>query len=132
MRDMPDDHYHSRDAADRNDANLVERLRKLIGHIGNECACRGRLDEALVHFSALEGRRMQRQHLARAQQHRERIEAILVFLRDIDDLIATEPDPTVYTELAQLFRDVAAIATEGAQALQNLNALRTDQDRKIA
>jgi hypothetical protein len=74
---------------------------------------------------------MLRQHLIRAQQHRERIEAILGFLQEVDDLVATEPDRSVYKELALLFEEVAVIAKEGASAMDRL-AVLSAADAKTA
>lgn len=101
---------------------MVARIRKLIDNVELDCGCRARLDEALARFGALEERRVQRQHLVRARQHRERIKAILDFLQEVDDLVAAEPDRSVYTELALLFEEVSAIASEGAAALHSLAA----------
>lgn len=99
---------------------VVRRIRTLIDGIDLDCECRMRLDEALSRFTALEHRRMLRRHLVRARQDRERIKAILDFLQEVDDLITTEPDPSVYTELALLFEEVSAVATEGAASMHHL------------
>lgn len=107
---------------------MVMRIRKLIDNVELDCECRSRLDEALARFTALEDRRMLRQHLVRARQHRERIKAILDFLQEVDDLVTVEPDRSVYTELALLFEEVAAIATEGAASMHRLAELRAQRD----
>ena len=98
----------------------------MIDTVELDCECRARLDQALARFSALEDRRMLRQHLVRARQHRERIKAILDFLQEVDDLVTAEPDRSVYAELALLFEEVAAIAAEGAASMHQLAALRDE------
>lgn len=113
---------------DRDDT-MVGRIRQLIGNVELDCACRARLDEALARFSALEERRMLRQQLVRARQHRERIKAILDFLQEVDHLMVNEPDGSVYGELALLFEEISVIATEGAAAMHGLEALRADNPR---
>lgn len=115
---------HQPDPGSRLDIGAVRRIRKLIDSVELDCDCRARLDHALARFSALEDRRMLRQHLVRARQHRERIKAILDFLQEVDDLVTAEPDRSVYAELALLFEEVAAIAAEGAASMHQLAALR--------
>lgn len=110
------------------DASVVRRIRKLIDNVELNCECRVRLDEALARFTALEDRRVLRQHLVQGQQHRERIKAILDFLQEVDELVTTEPDRSVYTELALLFEEVSAIAAEGAASMHRLAELREQRD----
>lgn len=121
-------HQHQPDPEGNRDAALIGRIRKLIDGVDLDCACRSRLDEALSRFTALEHRRMLRQHLVRARQHRERVKAIVDFLQEVDDLLTTEPDHSVYTELALLFEEVAAIATEGAASMHLLATLRAEHE----
>lgn len=99
------------------------RLAAVIRDVELDCECRARLDAALARFAALEGRRSARAHLADARRQRERIEAILAFLKDLDELVATEADRSVFAEIAVLFDDVAAAAAEGSRALQLLAEL---------
>lgn len=106
---------------------MVRRIRTLIDGIDLDCECRARLDDALTRFAALEHRRMLRHHLVRARQHRERIKALLDFLQEVDDLVAAEPDRGVYTELALLFEEVCAVATEGAASMHHLAGLGAGQ-----
>lgn len=114
----------------RRNASVVKRIRKVIDNVELDCECRARLDDVLTRFTMLEDRRVLRQQLVRARQHRERIKAILDFLQEVDDLITTEPDRSVYTELALLFEEVAAIAAEGADSLHRLGALRAEHERE--
>ncbi|MBE0695203.1 MAG: hypothetical protein IH590_19155 [Aquamicrobium sp.] len=107
---------------------MIRRIRTVIDSVELDCECRARLDEALARFSALEEQRTLRQHLVLARQHRERIKAILDFLQEVDDLMVSEPDRSVYSELALLFEEVASIATEGASAMHSLAAMRQQRD----
>lgn len=124
-------HLHQQaDPDSLRDTAVVKRLGALIAGINLDCECRARLDDALARFTELEQKRVLRRHLVRARQHRERIKAILDFLQEVDHLITTEPDRSVYTEMALLFEEVAAIAAEGASSMHRLAALREagDQD----
>ena len=105
------------------EATVIRRIRTLIEGVDLDCECRERLDGALARFTTLEHRRMLRRHLTQARQDRERIKALLGLLQEVDDLVATEPDRSVYKELALLFDEVAAIAKEGAAAMNRLAAL---------
>lgn len=105
---------------DQADTAVIRRIQTLIKGVDLDCDCRARLDGALIRFTALEHRRMLRQHLVRARQHRERIEAILGFLQEVDELVATEPDRSVYTELALLFDEVAEIARDASLSMNRL------------
>lgn len=133
MKGLPIHHHPQRAVnAGSREAALVRRIRTLINDVDLDCECRSRLDEALSRFTALEDRRTVRRHLTRARQHRERIKVILDFLQEIDDLLPTEPDRSVYAELALLFEEVAAIATEGAGSMHELAMLRAEQAPKDA
>lgn len=96
------------------------RLAAVIRDVELDCDCRARLDEALARFATLEERRTARAHLTDARRQREKIEAILAFLKDLDELVATETDRSVFAEIAHLFDDIAAAATEGSRSLQVL------------
>jgi hypothetical protein len=69
---------------------------------------------------ALEHRRIVRRSLVDACTQRERIKALLVFLGELDDLGSTEPDQSVYVEMAYLFEDVASAARHGADLMRQL------------
>jgi len=114
-------HLHPHTAAtDQRDETVIRRIRNVIDSVELDCECRARLNEALGRFSALEQQRNMRQHLVLARQHRERIRAILDFLQEVDDLMISESDRSVYVELALLFEEVAAIAVEGAASMHCL------------
>ncbi|MBZ9798694.1 MULTISPECIES: hypothetical protein [unclassified Mesorhizobium] len=103
------------------DMTVVGRLANLIKDARLDCECRSRLDEALVRFTALEVRRAAREHLSNARSQRERIEAILFFLQDLDEMGATERDRSVYMDFAFLFDDIASTAKEGAFSMRQLS-----------
>lgn len=99
------------------------RLAAVIRDVELDCDCRARLDDALARFAALEGRRTARAQLADARRQRERIEAILAFLADLDELVESEADRSVFAEIAVLFDDIEAAAAEGSRALRTLAEL---------
>ena len=107
---------------DKGDLAMIQRIERLVDELDLDCECRARLNAALRRFTALHRQRMARQHLIWARQHRERIEAILSFLQELDDLVTMEPDRTVYAELALLFDEIAVIAQEGAASMNQLAA----------
>ncbi|MDB4273641.1 hypothetical protein N9867_00435 [bacterium] len=110
---------HGRPAGDAS----FRRLAAVIREVELDCACRGRLDAALARFAALEGRRAARAHLADARRQCEKIEAILAFLKELDELVVSESDRSVFAEVALLFEDVAAAAADGSRALRALAEL---------
>ena len=126
-------HHHQHPGHEEpREAAVVRRIRTVIDSVELDCECRARLDDALARFSALEQQRTMRQHLVLARQHRERIKAILDFLQEVDDLMISEPDHSVYAELALLFEEVASIATEGASAMHSLAVLSPDPDEEAS
>lgn len=112
--------HHYTPVAEQRDATIIRRIRTVIDSVELDCECRARLNEALGRFNALEQQRAMRQQLVLARQHRERIRAILDFLQEVDDLMISETDRSVYVELALLFEEIAAIAAEGAVAMHSL------------
>ena len=103
------------------DLTVVRLLATLMKDVQLDCECRSRLDEALARFAALEERRLACQYLASARRQRERIEAVLFFLQDLDDLVATESDRSVFLDIALLFEDIATTATTGADSMRQLS-----------
>jgi hypothetical protein len=71
---------------------------------------------------ALERRRVVRRNLADARTQRDRIEAFLVFLTELDELESTEPDQSVYKEMSLLFDDIASAAKQGAELMRQLSS----------
>jgi hypothetical protein len=100
---------------------VVHRLNTLLKGVELDCGCRSRLQDALARFEALECRRTAREHIQEARRQRERIEAILFFLKDLDELAPGEADGSVYTEIVLLFEDIAAIARKGSDAMRQLS-----------
>ena len=115
--------HHAPAPEEPRDAAVIRRIRGVIDTVELDCECRARLDEALGRFAALEQQRTVRHHLTLARQHRERIKAILDFLQEVDHLMVSEPDHSVYAELSLLFEEVAVIANEGAASMRSLAAL---------
>lgn len=103
------------------DGDAIARLTAVMRNVQLDCECRSRLDEALDRFATLERRRAKLGNLSNACSQRRKIEAILLFLQDLDDLKATEQDHSVYNDIAFLFEDIAAAALEGAQAMRQLS-----------
>jgi hypothetical protein len=104
------------------DRDVVARLTAAMKNARLDCECRSQLDEALDRFAAMERRRTMRGDLSNACNQRRKIEAILLFLQDLDDLKATEQDYSVFKDVALLFDDIANAAREGADAMRRLYA----------
>nr|WP_292772770.1 hypothetical protein [Mesorhizobium sp.] len=107
---------------------VVRRLTTLMREVQLDCECHSRLDEALARFAALEERREACQHLASARRQRERINAMLFFLQDLNDLTAAEGDRSAYLDIALLFDDIATTARAGAFAMRQLSACPAKSD----
>ncbi|MDJ1158205.1 hypothetical protein QNA08_08160 [Chelatococcus sp. SYSU_G07232] len=108
-------------------ATLITRLEGVLASVDLDCGCRDKLQGALARFSALEQRRSLRRGLHDARDQRDRIAAILGFLAELDQIAETEPDRSVFEEIALLFEEIAASATAGAAAIRELRA-RTPDD----
>jgi hypothetical protein len=102
------------------DRDVVARLTAAMKNARLDCECRSQLDEALDRFAVMERRRTMRGDLSNACSQRRKIEAILLFLQDLDDLKATEQDYSVFKDVALLFDDIADSAKEGAEAMRRL------------
>nr|WP_292838672.1 hypothetical protein [Mesorhizobium sp.] len=100
--------------------DIVARLTAVVKNARLDCECRSQLDEALDRFAAMERRRTIRSDLSKAGSQRRKIEAILLFLQDLDDLKTTEQDYSVFKDVALLFDDIAIAAKEGAEAMRRL------------
>lgn len=114
----------------RQGTTVARRLANVLKGVELDCECHDRLDQALARFEALEIRRAAREQLANARRQRERIEAVLYFLRDLDELVATEQDQSAYTEIALLFDDIAAAANNGALSMRHLSSCPTSTPTK--
>ena len=100
---------------------VMSRLATVIRNAKLDCECRARLDQSLVRFMALERRRMVRRNLLDARTQRDRIEAFLLLLKELDELESSEPDHSVYKEVAFLFDDIANAARQGADLMRQLS-----------
>ncbi|MGB3448396.1 MAG: hypothetical protein WBA48_17035 [Xanthobacteraceae bacterium] len=101
-----------------NAANLIERLRRTLLFSDLDCRCRDTLAAALDRFSALERRRLSRQGLSHARDHKDRIAAILILLSELDQMTEGEQDRSVFEEMALLFLEIASSAQAGAAVLR--------------
>lgn len=102
------------------DWDVVTRLTAAMKSARFDCECRSQLNEALDRFAVMERRRAMRGDLSDACSQRQKIEAILLFLQDLDDLKATEQDYSVFRDVALLFDDIADAAKQGADAMRRL------------
>lgn len=102
------------------DRDIVTRLTAAMKNARFDCECRSQLDEALDRFAVMERRRTMRSDLSNACSQRRKIEAILLFLQDLDDLKATEQDYSVFRDVALLFDDIADAAKQGSDAMRRL------------
>ena len=101
-----------------NTANLIERLRRTLLFSDLECRCRDTLAAALDRFGALERRRLSRQGLTYARDHKDRIAALLTLLSELDQMTEGEQDRSVFEEMALLFLEIANSAQAGAAVLR--------------
>jgi hypothetical protein len=100
--------------------DLIARLATVMKNARLDCECRTQLDEVLDRFAAMERRRVMRSDLSGACDQIQKIEAILPFLRELEELTATERDYGVYMDIALLFDDIANAAVAGADAMRRL------------
>lgn len=100
----------------------VSRLAVVIRNTKLDCDCKLGLNETMTRFVALERRRMVRRNLLEARARRDRIEAFLEFLKELDDLDVGEPDQSVHREMVILFEDIADAAQQGAELMQQLSS----------
>ena len=107
-------------------ATLVSRLQGVLSSVDFDCTCREKLEGALERFSALEQRRSLRRGLAEARDQRDRIAAILSFLSELDQVAETEPDRSVFEEMALLFEEIGASAAAGAAAIREPRTTASD------
>lgn len=100
----------------------VSRLAVVIRNTKLDCDCKLGLNETMTRFVALERRRMVRRSLLEARARRDRIGALLEFLKELNDLDVGEPDQSVYREMVILFEDIADAAQQGAELMQQLSS----------
>lgn len=107
-----------------NAANLIERLRRTLLFSDLDCRCRDTLAAALDRFGAMERRRLSRQGLSYARDHKDRIAAILTLLSELDQMTEGEQDRSVFEEMALLFLEIASSAEAGAAVLRAIEDRR--------
>ena len=69
---------------------LLDRVRAVLGTLELDCRCRGKLDEALERFEALESRRQLRALILDARHQAERIAALLELVSELDTVTIDE------------------------------------------
>jgi hypothetical protein len=117
--------------------DLIGRLQTVLTRMDLDCSCREILGDALERFSNLEEQRLSRRSLLRARDHKDRIDAILMLLSELDQLTENEKDRTVFTEMALLFDEIGRSAEAGAVALRDiepptLNCPRNELPRAVS
>ena len=95
--------------------HLLVRVRTIVGTLGLDCRCRGKLDAALERFDALETRRQLRALILDARHQAERIAALLELVGELDTVTTNETDLGVFDEIASLFDDIGRAAMRGAE-----------------
>ena len=94
--------------------DMLARVCAVLATVELDCVCRAKLDGALERFAKLEQKRELKQFIAHARNQAMRIAGLLDFLRELDDIAASEPDLSVFAEIACLFDDVAEAAQVGS------------------
>lgn len=101
--------------------DLIARLQVVLTRADLACGCRELLTGALERFTDLETRRLSRRSLVRARDHKDRIAAILALLSELNQLTESEPDRTVFVEMALLFDEIGHSAAAAAAALREID-----------
>lgn len=104
----------------------VDGLIRILAGIKFDCDCREQLDTALARYSKFSDLRRRKLALSGARERALRLSGLLDLLKDLDDLPVSEPDHSVFNEMADLFRDAATAASE-AETL--LRSIASDVDR---
>lgn len=100
--------------------DLIGRLQIVLTRMDIDCSCRELLGGALERFANLEAQRLSRRSLLRARDHKDRIDAVLMLLAELDQLTESEKDRTVFAEMALMFDEIARSAVAGAAALRDI------------
>jgi hypothetical protein len=117
--------------------DLIGRLQVVLTRMDIDCSCRELLGGALERFANLEAQRLSRRSLLRARDHKDRIDAVLMLLAELDQLTENEKDRTVFAEMALMFDEIARSAAAGAAALRDieqpvLDCPRDEQPRTVS
>jgi hypothetical protein len=116
--------YHSPPVlvdATENADQLTQRIRNLIGTVALDCDCRQRVNDALQRFASQERHRQDRRCLMDARQQRASIAALVDLLGDLEEVNWREGDRSVFSELANIFDDIARMAAQGSAAMQMIS-----------
>jgi hypothetical protein len=116
--------YHSPPVlvdATENADQLTQRIRNLIGTVALDCDCRQRVNDALQRFAGQERHRQDRRCLMDARQQRASIAALVDLLGDLEEVNWQEGDRSVFSELANIFDDIARMAAQGSAAMQMIS-----------
>lgn len=110
--------------------DLIARLQVVLTRADLACGCRELLTGALDRFTDLETRRLSRRSLVRARDHKDRIAAILALLSELNQLTESEPDRTVFVEMALLFDEIGHSAAAAAAALRDIDQTKLPAPRE--
>lgn len=102
------------------DEECVARLATAVDHLDLDCACKGKLDDALRRFTRQEWGRRRERLILDARLQVAQIASLMNFLKEIADIAPGEPDQSVFLEIAHLFDDIAEAARRGAADLRSL------------
>jgi hypothetical protein len=86
-----------------------------------DCDCRQRVNDALQRFASQERHRQDRRCLMDARQQRASIAALVDLLGDLEEVNWREGDRSVFSELANIFDDIARMAAQGSAAMQMIS-----------
>lgn len=98
----------------------VDGLIRILAGINFDCACREQLDTALERYSKFSDLRHRKLALSGARERALRISGLLDLLKDLDDLPVSEPDISVFNDMANLFRDMVVAASEAEMLLRSI------------
>jgi hypothetical protein len=107
-------------------------VRAVVGSVDLDCICRGKVDEALQRFAALETRRQLRGLILDARHQAERIAALLELVGELDTLSTDETDLSVFDEIALLSDDIKAAASRGADDMARAGRLNASEKDSVS
>jgi hypothetical protein len=122
---MSDQHVNS-DSLD-----LARRMRSVLNGANMDGHCLEMLRSAFDRFLELETRRMSKRLLIGVRDQKQRIAALLGLLSDLDQITETEPDHTVYVEMALLFEEIGRTATNAAASLREVDVVKANETPPI-
>ena len=118
---MTDQHVNS-DSLD-----LARRMRSVLNGANMDGHCLEMLRSAFDRFLELETRRLSRRLLTDVRGQKQRIAALLALLSDLDQITETEPDHTVFVEMALLFEEIGRTAALAAVALREVDGVKSNE-----